>query len=334
MRHVLEPAEGVGIYQGSVFAPAFDVSAALLVVDAAGVAVIGAGKGAAFAVEFETEGITATFGEDFKFMGARMIAPDGLAEEADAFDGRGASAAMGAVEPAVGTPGETIRAGVSVLDAEAGEMDFGVAIGAVVAVAVGIEEKVGRIQDPHAAAAGDDAAGEVQVGEEVMGFLENAVAVGVFVDGDAVGALEVMRRGGRDFVEHGAEILIVFHDLEAGGERVLEILHDPEAAAFVEVHVQRLAHGGFAGSEGHLEAGEDLKIGERLLGRGAGNGLVAKRAAGFEALDEVFEGGVEGAGVSGVRTRGGSSEGKQGEGGDREGFGGQKVHDAKWFVGG
>ena len=157
VRHVLEPAEGVGIHQRAVFTPAFDVSAALFVVDTTGVAVVGAGEGAAFAVEFEAVGVAAALGEDFKLMGARMVAPDGLAKETDAFDGRGAGAAVRAVEPAVGAPGETIRAGVGVFDAEAGEMHLGVAVGAVGAIAVGIEEKIRRIQDPHAAAAGDDA---------------------------------------------------------------------------------------------------------------------------------------------------------------------------------
>ena len=166
-----------------------------------------------------------------------------------------------------------------------------------------------------------------------MGFLENAIAVGVFVDGDAVGALEVIRRGRGDFVEDGAEVLVVFHDLEAGGKGILEILDDPEATAFVEVHVERLAHGGFAGGEGHLEAGDDLEVGERLLRGGARDRLVAERAAAFEAFDEVFDVRIERGGVGGARARGGSKR-EEGEGGEGEGFGEWRVHDARWFVGG
>ena len=158
-----------------------------------------------------------------------------------------------------------------------------------------------------------------------MGFLEDAVAVGVFVDGDAVGTFVVTRRGGRDFVINGTEILIVLHDFEAGGEGVLEILHDPETAAFVEVQVQRLPHGGFAGGEGHLETGGDLEIGERLLGCWARDRLVAERAAGFEAFDEVLDAGIEGGGGGGAH----GGRGGKGEESKREGFGEGGFH-AVW----
>ena len=76
--HVFKPTEGIGIHERAVFAPAFNIGTTLFVVDAAGVAVVGAGEGAAFAVELQAISIATTFGKDFEFVGAWMVAPDSL----------------------------------------------------------------------------------------------------------------------------------------------------------------------------------------------------------------------------------------------------------------
>ena len=60
---------------------------------------------------------------------------------------------LSAVEPAVRPPGEVVGERVRVLHAEAGEQHFGVAVGHVVAVAVGVEEQVRGLQDEDAAVA-------------------------------------------------------------------------------------------------------------------------------------------------------------------------------------
>ena len=97
----------------------------------------------------------------------RVIAPDALLE-LDAADVGGDGAPLAAVEPAVRAPGQRVGDRVGVLHAEAGEQHFRVAVGHVVAVAVGVEEQVGRLQDEDAAVAEREAGGEVQPGDEVL----------------------------------------------------------------------------------------------------------------------------------------------------------------------
>jgi len=124
-----------------------------------------------------------------------LIAPDGLAEEVGDFFGvfgeRGfdvgdAGGALRPVEPAVGAPGQAAGDGVSVFEAEAGEVDDGIAVGDVVAVFVGIEEQVRRVGDPDAAAADEAGGGDVQAVDEGFDFAEGAVAFFIFEDGDFV----------------------------------------------------------------------------------------------------------------------------------------------------
>ena len=79
--HVVEEAEGVGVGERAVLAPALDVVAALDVVEAAVVAPVGAGEEAACVVELDAEGVAAAFGEDLEDVRVGVVAPDGLAEE-------------------------------------------------------------------------------------------------------------------------------------------------------------------------------------------------------------------------------------------------------------
>ena len=55
-----------------------------------------------------------------------------------------------------------------VLHAEAGEQHFGVAVGHVVAVLVGVEEQVRRLDDVDAAVADAEPGRQVQPGDEVL----------------------------------------------------------------------------------------------------------------------------------------------------------------------
>ncbi len=128
MGHVVEEAEGVGIGEWAVLAPAFDVVAALDVVEAAEVAPVGAGEEAALVVEFYAEGIAAAFCEDFEKVFIGVVAPDGLAEKIGRsllfswnfyFHFGGAGGTLCAVDPAIGTAGERVGDGVRVLQAKA-----------------------------------------------------------------------------------------------------------------------------------------------------------------------------------------------------------------------
>ncbi len=118
----------------------------------------------------------------------RMESPDGLLE-LDPADVVARRAPGDAVEPAVRAPGEVIDQRLGVLHAEAGEQDLGLAVGHVVAVAVGVEQEVGHLEDVDAAVAERQPRAEVQTGDEVREAVGPAVAVGVLADRDPVGAL-------------------------------------------------------------------------------------------------------------------------------------------------
>ena len=109
---------------------------------------------------------------------ARVVAPDALLE-LDAADLGRDRAPLEAVEPAVRPPGQRVGHRVGVFHAEAGQEHLGIAVGPVVAVAVGVEQQVRRLEDEHAAVAEGQPAGQVQPGHEVAGAVGPAVAVGV-----------------------------------------------------------------------------------------------------------------------------------------------------------
>jgi hypothetical protein len=81
-----------------------------------------------------------------------------------------------------------IGEGLGVFHPEAFEEDFGVVIRDVVAVAIGIEEEIGDLQDEQAAVAEFEASAEIQTGNDVFLAIHVAVAIGVLKDGNDVGA--------------------------------------------------------------------------------------------------------------------------------------------------
>ena len=81
--------------------------------------------------------------------------------------------------------------------------------------------------------------------------VERAVAVGVFVDRDAIVPAErrvggVRRRRGERRVVDVPPHAVAAEQLQARGPRVLPILDDPQPAALVETQVKRLFDRGFA----------------------------------------------------------------------------------------
>ena len=293
VRHVLEKAERVRIHQRPVLAPVFHERAALRIMQPARTPVR-AGENAALAIELQTVSIPAALGENLERTRDGMVAPDRLAEKFHALHIRRASAPVRAVEPAVRPPCERVRAAVRVFEAEAAEPHFrhGGAVfhhvGNVVAIFVRVKKQVGRIQHPHAATAGDDAARDVQIGKKILRLVEHAVALCAFEDRDAIRALEMIRRRRRSAVEHRAQILVVAEHLHPRRERILEILHDPQPPALIEVNVQRLPHHRFGRGEIEREPVADLARCERFRGRGHRR-FVAERAAPGEVFYKLCD---------------------------------------------
>ena len=106
--------------------------------------------------------------------------------------------------------------------------------------AVGIKEQVRRVEHPDASAPAQRRGGDVQPLDERLVAVENAVAIGVFVNRDLVLAANMMRRWSRNLVIDGAPDAVVAEHLEPGRKRVLQILHDPEPPALVEAQAHRL----------------------------------------------------------------------------------------------
>ena len=151
---------------------------------------VGREEQVAVGVERQAEQVAAPLAEQLEPSRPRVESPDGLLE-LDAADVVARRAAGDPVEPAVRPPGEVVGQRLGVLHAEAGEQNLGLAVGHVVAVAVGVEEQVGDLEDVDAAVAERQTGAQVQPGHEVLEAVGAAVAVGVLADGDPVVALWV-----------------------------------------------------------------------------------------------------------------------------------------------
>src|SRR5262245_20016921 len=89
---------------------------------------VGGVVGFAVRVEGDAKAIGAAFAEEFEFASDRVVTPQTLLKfEAAYATGRGA--AVHAIEPAVGAPGEMVGHRLAVFHAEAREQNFGIAIG-------------------------------------------------------------------------------------------------------------------------------------------------------------------------------------------------------------
>ena len=169
-----------------------EVEAALDIMPAARLPAVVAGVEPALGVELETEGVAAALGENLVGARVRVITPHHAALEVHAGRGRRIEAgprdatrrraALSAVQPAVGSPDETVRRRVRVLEAEAREPDFGRAVGNVVPIAVRVEQQVRRVHHPHTAATADRGVGHVETVEKHLVRIVYAVALGRFVD--------------------------------------------------------------------------------------------------------------------------------------------------------
>ena len=269
--HVTEVAEGIGIVRGAVFAEVLLATHALLVMHATRGAV-GAAEDAALGIDLVAEGIAAAFRIDFEDLRPGMIAPDVLAFELHVLRNLAADIAFGraavrTIEPAIGTELKTVRDAVRVLDAKAAQADLGIAIGDVIVIRIGIEEKIRRIHDPDAARALEGGGGDVQTGDDVLVGFVNTIAVLVFEDRDLVRALHAARGRLRHLVIHRAQMLVIAHDLEPGRELILDVLCNPEPTTRVKGHVQRLRNLRLRGDEINGETVTQCEAFQRFLGR-------------------------------------------------------------------
>ncbi len=158
-----------------------------------------------------------------------MIAPHALLK-LDAANVRRDRASLAAIQPAIGPPGQRVGHRVGVFHAKAREQHFGIAVGHVVAIAIGVEQQIGHLQHEHAAVAKRQSAGQVQTGDEILRPIRPAVAVGVFQDRDAVGALRPARRRLGHAIVGGARVAIDLRPFQPGRIGILQILNDPQPA--------------------------------------------------------------------------------------------------------
>jgi len=131
---------------------------------------------------------------------------------------------------------------VRIVAAETGDHDF-LLIGAVVAVGVLQEQNVRRVRHPHAAMTDRDSRRNVQAFGKDGDFVDAAVVIGIFQDLNAVAP-------GPRFAA-----------------RVFEAFRDPNTAAFVEGHRDRIHQVGLGGHDFHGEARWHRHLGDRFLGR-------------------------------------------------------------------
>jgi hypothetical protein len=131
---------------------------------------------------------------------------------------------------------------VGVVHSEPAQQHFGIAIGYVVSIQVGVEQQIGRLGNKHAAVSDGHSGGEIQVGEKVFDGVRASVSVGVFVDRNPVVALRPLRRWIGKLVVLGSQPVINFDRLQAVRIRELPVLKHPHPAAVIETNRQRLTH--------------------------------------------------------------------------------------------
>src|SRR5438105_2401443 len=176
--NMVEIAEGIRVLQFAVLAEAFDIVGALHLVEANDVAKVGAGDGVAVGIEVESPGVASSLGEQLELSGKRMITPDALLESDPADMGRD-RAPLGTIEPAIRPPLQGVGKGVCVLHAKAAQEHFRVAVGNIIAVAIGVEEEVRRLGHEDTAVAERHTRRQVQPSDEILDCVEAAVAARV-----------------------------------------------------------------------------------------------------------------------------------------------------------
>ena len=238
---------GVGVEVG---AGLFVVDAALDDVEEVGDDATG-GKAVAEIIEVEAPRIGEATCEDFEIAGLGVEAPDASIEvEAVVLrrtrfsDERVGKNALATVEPAVGSPDETVEGFVAVLHAPAVEKNFGFGVGNVVAISVGNENEIRRRAEVDPTVSDGNTGGEGDLVVEEFFGVEDAVAIGVLKN---LNAAELFV-----FVGASVDVVVVFHD--------------PDAAFGIESEGDRFADVRFGSVDGNVESLRDGHLGDRFLG--------------------------------------------------------------------
>lgn len=254
---------GVGVEVG---AGLFVVDAALDDVEEVGDDATG-GKAVAEIIEVEAPRIGEATCEDFEIAGLGVEAPDASIEvEAVVFrrtrfsDERVGKNALATVEPAVGSPDETVEGFVAVLHAPAVEKNFGFGVGNVVAISVGNENEIWGSAEVDPAVSDGNAGGEGDLVVEEFFGVEDAIAIGVLKNLDATELFV--------FVGAPVDVVVVFHD--------------PDAAFGVEREGDGFADVWFGGVNGNVESLRDGHLGDGFFGCEEGG------VAGFVLLATVL----------------------------------------------
>ena len=244
------------------------------------------GEAVAEIIEVEAPRIGESTGEDFEFASLGVEAPDpGVEIDTIVFgsarlsnEGVGENA-LATVEPAVGSPDETVEGFVAVMHAPAVEKNFGFGVRNIVTIRVGDEDKIRWSSKVNTTVSDCDTGSEGDfVVEEFFG-IEDAVAISILENLDAAELLVLVRAS--------IDIVIVFHD--------------PNAPPGVKGKGDGFADVRFGGIDRNVESLRDRHIGYRFLGseKGSVAGAVllatvlgkrgAKRKSGdAEELDERF----------------------------------------------
>ena len=119
-------------------------------------------------------------------------------------------------------------------------MHHRIAIWNIISIRVRIEEQVRRIEHPHSAPTPLDCSDDVQPVDECLMPVKNPISIGVFVDGNLVPSLEMMRRWRRHFVVDSSPIAVMAHGRQPCRRGVLEILHNPHSSPLIKIKEHRL----------------------------------------------------------------------------------------------
>ena len=249
--HGREVAEGKRVGQGPVLVEPLLIVAPLHVVEPARVAAVVSRIDPSLGVDLDAKRVATTFGKDLITARFGVISPDELAHRVVRLftgikprtsDVAGDGRPLGRIKPAVGAPAKAVDDRVRIFQAEPLEMNFGVGIGHVVVIAIRVKEQIRRVEHPDAAPAASQRGDNVQAVEKRLVPVEDAVAVGVFVNRDLVLAAKVVGRRGRNLVVDGAPHTIVADHLQPGRIGILQVLNHPEPAALVERDRDGLPH--------------------------------------------------------------------------------------------
>ena len=265
MEYRLEIAVRMRIMERAMLAEAFDEIRSLNVV-LEWFRCIAGGEQVAESIEFDAPGIAAPFGEQLKSIPARMKAPDALLKAYAANKG-GDRAPLGAVQPAVWPPRQRVGEGVCVFHAEASQQDLGRPVRMIVAVAIGVEQKIGRLRHEHAAISQRHPRRQIEVRQEIFHEVGATVAIGVLVDRDPVFAFGAAGRRFGELIVFRAKVLVDRRGLEPDRVGILPILEHPHTTPVVKTDRERLSDLRLRGNQFDFQAVGDFELFEFFFGR-------------------------------------------------------------------